>query len=318
MHPCGTPDTSSGHFDTSCYLMPRSLARLSWRSMMLSRISRTNWRSSQSSMSEMEKSGSRKGAGSAATMVLDLKPEVTWGTSKVSGGKVRLDHSLYILCVNNIQCTIYDKGYIPYIYIMIFISILPTFLDKCLGICIFHGRRVLECTLQHISTFHQSHVIDRWQVFIASPPPTDWRVCHHSQETDLNFELCQHVSFSITEHASGLIWADFRLSKMSLHCDPSVWSTWWGDEREDTGMCVCSSGMAIWSTRKMCISRPRLFDWAGPMVQVIVGAEKLSDTGRPTGPSLPPDLAHWSIPPSVQRLQSLAQPPSLTYTLTVI
>lgn len=59
------------------YLMPRSLARLSWRSMMLCRISSTSCLSSLSSISEMEKSGSRKEGGKAAAMDLDLKPEVT-------------------------------------------------------------------------------------------------------------------------------------------------------------------------------------------------------------------------------------------------
>lgn len=59
--------------------MPRSLARLSWRSMMLCRISRTSCLSSLSSIREMEKSGSRKGGGRAAAIDLDLKPEVTWG-----------------------------------------------------------------------------------------------------------------------------------------------------------------------------------------------------------------------------------------------
>lgn len=63
----------------SLYLMPRSLARLSWRSMMLCRISSTSCLSSLSSIREMEKSGSRKGGGRAAAMDLDLKPEVTWG-----------------------------------------------------------------------------------------------------------------------------------------------------------------------------------------------------------------------------------------------
>lgn len=57
--------------------MPRSLARLSWRSMMLCRISSTSCLSSLSSIREMEKSGSRKDGGNAAAMDLDLKPEVT-------------------------------------------------------------------------------------------------------------------------------------------------------------------------------------------------------------------------------------------------
>lgn len=61
------------------YLMPRSLARLSWRSMMLCRISSTSCLSSLSSIREIEKSGSRKGGGKAAAMDLALKPEVTWG-----------------------------------------------------------------------------------------------------------------------------------------------------------------------------------------------------------------------------------------------
>lgn len=65
--------------------MPRSLARLSWRSRMLCRISNTSCLSSLSSIREMEKSGSRKGGGRAAAMDLDLKPEVTWGR----GDKVR-------------------------------------------------------------------------------------------------------------------------------------------------------------------------------------------------------------------------------------
>lgn len=65
--------------------MPRSLARLSWRSRMLCSISNTSCLSSLSSIREMEKSGSRKGGGRAAAMDLDLKPEVTWGR----GDKVR-------------------------------------------------------------------------------------------------------------------------------------------------------------------------------------------------------------------------------------
>lgn len=65
--------------------MPRSLARLSWRSRMLCSISNTSCLSSLSSIREMEKSGSRKGGGRAAAMDFDLKPEVTWGR----GDKVR-------------------------------------------------------------------------------------------------------------------------------------------------------------------------------------------------------------------------------------
>lgn len=68
----------------SSHLMPRSLARLSWRSMMLCRISSTSCLSSPSSISEMEKSGSRKDGGNAAAMDLDLKPEVTWGQRRTS------------------------------------------------------------------------------------------------------------------------------------------------------------------------------------------------------------------------------------------
>lgn len=59
------------------YLMPRSLARLSWRSVMLCRISSTSCRSSLSSIRDREKSGSRKDGGSAAAMDLDRNPEVT-------------------------------------------------------------------------------------------------------------------------------------------------------------------------------------------------------------------------------------------------
>lgn len=67
------------HSLSSLYLMPRSLARLSWRSMMLCRISSTSCLSSLSSIREMEKSGSRKEGGNAVDMDLDLKPDVTCG-----------------------------------------------------------------------------------------------------------------------------------------------------------------------------------------------------------------------------------------------
>lgn len=77
----GSPNMKAGSewVVCDCYLMPRSLARLSWRSMMLCKISSTSCLSSLSSISEMEKSGSRKDGGNAAAMDLDLKPEVTWG-----------------------------------------------------------------------------------------------------------------------------------------------------------------------------------------------------------------------------------------------
>lgn len=52
--------------------------------MMLCRISSTSCLSSPSSIREMEKSGSRKDGGNAATMDLDLKPEVTWGQRRTS------------------------------------------------------------------------------------------------------------------------------------------------------------------------------------------------------------------------------------------
>lgn len=58
--------------------MPRSLALLSWRSMMLCRISSTSWRSSLSSIREMEQRGSRNAAGKPALIVLHLKPDVTF------------------------------------------------------------------------------------------------------------------------------------------------------------------------------------------------------------------------------------------------
>lgn len=58
--------------------MPRSLALLSWRSMMLCRISRTSCRSSLSSIREMEQRGSRNAAGKPALIVLHLNPDVTY------------------------------------------------------------------------------------------------------------------------------------------------------------------------------------------------------------------------------------------------
>lgn len=66
------------------YRMPRSLARLSWRSMMLCRISSTSCLNSLSSIREMEKSGSKKGGGNAAAMDLALKPEVTWDRGEMA------------------------------------------------------------------------------------------------------------------------------------------------------------------------------------------------------------------------------------------
>lgn len=65
------------------YRIPRSLARLSWRSMMLCRISKTSCRSSLSSIREMEHNGSRNAAGRPAQIVLHLNPDVTY-TNKES------------------------------------------------------------------------------------------------------------------------------------------------------------------------------------------------------------------------------------------
>lgn len=83
------------------YLIPLSLALLSCRSMRLCRISSTSCLSSESSMSEGDSNGSRKGAGSALLIVVALYPEVTCSLFQIKFmwhyRIVRINHSCHFL-----------------------------------------------------------------------------------------------------------------------------------------------------------------------------------------------------------------------------